>query len=115
MTWFNCACGEPFEDRDDELCPSGINIRLSALNSVEREISIKLDEYFSLDQESRHKWAKDHLGTSYTPERSRELIEDIISSEINRSNFSATYECPSCGKIGIKNIHKEKWEFYEPI
>jgi len=115
MTWFKCACGESFEDRDDEFCPSGVNIRLSALNTLERDISIKLDEYFGLDQESQHKWAKEHLGRSYTPERSRELIEDIISNTVNSSNFSPTYECPSCGKIGIKNIGEDKWEFYEPV
>ena len=115
MTWFNCICGESFEDREKELSPSGLNIRLSALNNLEREIAIKLEEYFCLDDEAQHYWAKEKLGVSYTPERKKELIEDIISKEINNSNFSPTYECPSCGKIGIKKLGKDEWEFYEMV
>ena len=115
MTWFNCSCGESFHDRENELSPSGINIRLQALNNLEKNIAIKLDEYFALDIETQHKWALNELGVNYTPERKKELIEDIISKEINGSRFSPTYECPSCGKIGIKKYGEDKWEFYELV
>ena len=119
MTWFNCACGESFQDRENELSPSGINIRLQALNNLEKNIAIKLDEYFALDIETQHKWALNELGVSYTPERKKELIEDIdslkfvICKATEGTTFTDTTFKDNWELLGKKKIIRGAYHFYD--
>jgi len=113
MSWFKCKCGESFKDNDNDMAPTGIMLRLSVLQSIEEEISVLLDEYMRVSEDERYNWAFKQLGVSYSPEQYGKIVGDLISKVINSSKFTSTFECPSCGRIGMAYPpDRAEWVFY---
>jgi hypothetical protein len=64
----------------------------------------------------RSQWLKTRLGELYPADAANhEIIEDVVTRELNGASFTPTFFCPRCGRMALGPTGTENsWRFYSP-
>ena len=115
VSTFTCKCGETTRDSEEEPDASGILLGNSETHDLEERIADSVTDFLATPTAERPEWLRAHFGSLYpTDLQPRDVVSDIVSSQINGSAFSTTFTCPACGRLAIAAPESKPWVFYSP-
>jgi hypothetical protein len=112
MSSFTCACGASYCDGAEDDA-SFVAYSLPALGAAESRIAEVVGAFLAADDAtSRTDRLASYFGVGYhVPEGDPEIIQDIVSRELNRE-FLAMFRCPCCGRIALCDHAVRAWVFF---
>ena len=113
---FTCKCGAINRNGAEPSGSSFVAFPLEVLRAAEAQIARHVADFAALpDDSGRAAWLKAYFGSQYPGDLlRRDIIEDIVSRELNGTSFLAIFRCPSCGPIATQEAGIDPWLFYRP-
>jgi len=115
MSKFICKCGKVYREEEEPEGASGLLKSLKAQVDLEDYQAQEIAKYIELNDSEKQKWISDHFGSEYPKDvTTKELIEDFLYKSHRQNGCTATFSCPSCGRVAFLYDVNEQWKFYAP-